>query len=147
VRLRRYEADPGRDATNRYVGVELVSRPRRGPRWDLGLRVEDNATRDPRRAYDRYTAYGEWNHPLTRRNRLDAELKMRLQRYPNRLVDVARGPDVPREDVRWEPSVSWVRQVPRGEIRVAYAYEQRTSNDPDRDYRAHAITVSVTARR
>lgn len=146
-RLRRYDADPGRDATNRYFGVELVGRPGRGPRWDLGLRVEDNATRDPRRAYDRYTAYGEWTHPVTRRDRLDAELKVRLQRYPNRLVDVAGGPDVPREDVRWEPSVSWLHQVPRGEVAVTYAYEQRTSNDRDRGYGAHTITMSITARR
>ena len=146
-RLRRSSGDPGRDATNRYAGLEILGRRTGGPRWEVGGRVEENDTREARRAYDRYTAYGGWEQPVGRRSRLEAALKVRMQRYPNRLVDIPRASDVPREDVRWEPAVSWVHLVPHGELRITYGYEHRTSNDPSRGYRAHSVVVTLTARR
>lgn len=146
-RLRRYPTDPGRNATNRYVGGELLGRPSGGARWEVGGRVEENATIEARRTYHRYTVYGGWEQPVGRRSRIETGLKVRLQRYPNRLVDIDGGPDVPRRDVRVEPEVSWVRMLGRSELRVTYGYERRTSNDPSRGYGAHAVAISITARR
>lgn len=145
-RARRYAEDVGRNAHNGFVGLELRSRASRGARWDVGARLERNAARDPRREYRRWTTYVDWSNAMTRRDRLELELRVRQQRYPYRFVDVDNGPDVLRRDWRVEPTAAWVRAIGRTEFRVQYEFELRRSNDIRRGYHAHGLTFGVTER-
>jgi len=146
LRLRRYDDDIGRNATNRYVGIEFTQRSGLGDQWDLDLRLERNAARDPRQTYVRWTFSTDYMTPVTPRDRLELEVKLRQQRYTYRLVEVDDR-DVPRRDYRWVPSISWVRAInSHAEVRLGYTLETRASNDPRREFTAHLMVMTATRR-
>lgn len=145
-RAKRYQDDPGRNASNRYGGLALVGRPRSGVRWDAGGRYEVNDTKSDRYMYYRWTWFGGLSTPLTARDRLEFAMRYSRQRYPYRLVDIHGGPDVPRRDRRVDPDISWLHSVQDVDLRIGYGFSGRDSNDPRRDYRSHEVLLSVLRR-
>ncbi len=146
-RLRRYPGSPDRNAINRYGGLELAVRPRSGLRWSAGGRYEVNAAESSRRRYLRWTWFGALTAPVGPRDRLEIEARYSRRRYPFRPVDVKGGPDVPRDDERLEPEITWVHAFnPDVEFRGGYAFSGRDSNDARRDYRSHQVIASLLRR-
>jgi hypothetical protein len=146
LRLRRYDEDAGRNATNRYAGVEFTQRSEHGDEWDVELRLEKNGARDPRQTYNRWTFGTQYLTPLSERNRLEFDVRFRQQKYTNRLVEVD-DTDVPRRDIRWIPSAYWVRTInAHMDLRLGYSFEARASNDLGRDFSAHEAIMTATRR-
>lgn len=146
LRLRRYDEDTGRNATNRYVGMAFTQRSQVGDEWEMNLRFEHNSASDPRHTYRRWTFSTEYMTPLTARDRLELGVRFRQQNYSHRLVEVDDN-DVLRRDHRWVPSVDWVRAInSHAEIRLGYSLETRASNDPRREFAAHLFMMAATQR-
>ncbi len=50
-------------------------------------------------------------------------------------------------DHRWISSIGWTRPLgPDFDLRVNYTYESNSSNDPDREYRAHLLWSGIGVR-
>lgn len=144
LRLKRYDEEILRNATNQYAGGELLFRSRKGSRFEVGGRLERNDAAGPRYDYHRYTYYTEFVVPVSARDRIELELTTRRQQYLNRLVE---DQEVLRRDQRWIPSFTWVRALtPEADLEVGYKLEARTSNDPEKKFNAHLVTVSVLRR-
>lgn len=146
ARLKRYPApDRDRDALNTYGSAEL--RLRAGPaRIELGSRYETNDARSDRYDFVRWTHDVALSVGLGRRDNLGLEMRYRDQHYPRRLVNTPGG-RAARHDVRWIPTVSWEHRF-EGPLAlgVDYKYERRNSNDPDKAFRAHLVSLSFTYR-
>lgn len=145
-RLKRYEENVERDATNHYVGVEFQQRMESGNRWETGLRYEVNDGRGPRYQYVRWTYANEYLLNVTQRDTVAVDIKYRFQHYWYRLVELD-DVDVPRRDHRWIPSVSWVHRFGSNlDLSINYNFETRFSNDLDKDFSAHSTSISVMRR-
>lgn len=143
LRARRYADDPDRNAFNRYVGVEFTERASADRRWDADVRYEVNGTESPRQYYVRWTFGTTYSFLLSDADRVEVEMRVRMQRYPFRLVDVD-DTDVQRRDHRWIPKISWTRPLKSGfDVRAGYTLETRTSNDPSREFTAHLVTMTL----
>ncbi|RPH62700.1 MAG: hypothetical protein EHM89_05175, partial [Acidobacteria bacterium] len=99
-RLKRYSSNTDRNATNRYVGLELQQRLDSGDTWEIGYRYEDNHAVSPRYRYLRLTYETGYSTMLTSRDMVALNVKYRSQRYRTRLVEVD-DVDVPRHDQQW----------------------------------------------
>jgi hypothetical protein len=145
-RLKRYDDSADRDATNRYLGIELRQRASSRGQWEAGYRYETNRSRGLRSRYLRQTYKVEYSHQLTGQDMLALEVKHRRQRYRHRFAEIG-DLEVPRQDRRWIPSLSWVHQIaPNIDVRLGYTFETRLSNDPEKNFRAHFTTLSFTRR-
>jgi hypothetical protein len=141
-RLKRYGSNTGRNATNRYVGLELRQRLDSGDTWEIGYRYEQNDAVMPRYRYLRLTYETGYSTLLTSRDTVSLNVKYRSQRYRERLVEVD-DIDVPRHDQQWVPSVSWRHRFgTRVELTFEYRLDTQSSNDLDRDYSAHSTGLS-----
>jgi hypothetical protein len=146
ARLKRYPApDEGRDATNTYAGTAL--RTRRGrARFEIGSRYENNDARDPVRDYRRWVHAAEVA-VVGRHDLLDLGVKLYDQHYPFRIVDDGPAEGELRQDDRWVAAASWQHRFHDDlGIEVAYRYERRTSNEPDKGYNAHQVGLSFLYR-
>jgi hypothetical protein len=149
-RIKRYDDDPGRNAINPYFegGPELRFNKAR-TKVAASYRYETNRTWNQRFRYIRWTYGVELATPLAKKDRLAVELLYRPQKYA-RLIEIERpGPDLiaPRFDRRWILSAEWKRPVWRDlELGLVYKYETRNSNDPDRNFDAHAAGATFTYR-
>jgi hypothetical protein len=147
-RLKRYPSpDRDHDALNNYGRAEL--RMRRGrARIELGSRYETNDARSDRYDFVRWTHGVEVDFRLGSRDRLGIEARYRDQRYQRRLVNTGTGRAV-RHDVRWIPALSWEHRFVGRPLALAldYKYEWRNSNDPDRDFRAHLVSLGFVVGR
>jgi hypothetical protein len=143
LRLKRYEDDRQRNATNRYLEAELRQRLG-GARLEMGSRFEINDAVGARNRYARWTHRASLRLPTGRRNELELAMKFRLQSYPHRLVEVG-GEDVPRQDRRLIPSLTWAIGLWEAlRLRLAYEFDQRTSNDPEKDFAAHRAGLELS---
>jgi hypothetical protein len=69
-----------------------------------------------------------------------------MQHYPFRTVEVD-DVDVNRRDHRWIPKVVWQHRItPAVDLRSSYTFETRTSNDLDREFRAHLVSIALVRR-
>ncbi|MGH9147736.1 MAG: hypothetical protein ACRD1Q_13580, partial [Vicinamibacterales bacterium] len=137
-RLRRYSSNTLRNATNRYLGLELQQRLDSGDTWEIGYRYEDNDALGPRYSYLRTTYETGYSTMVTLRDMITFNVKYRSRRYRSRTTEVD-DIDVPRHDQRWIPSLSWVHRFsPRLELQMGYALDTQSSNDLDEDYSAHS---------
>ena len=133
---------PGRQAVARGLGVEVRQRLEAGGRFTLGARVEQNEADSARYRYARTTwefglesAPGRWQQ-------VELEVAFRDQRYRSRRVDDRQAL---RHDYRLTPGLAWrVRPWSGFEMRLAYEYEHRSSNDPEAEYAAHQLGLSLT---
>ncbi len=145
-RVKRYPEDPVRNASNPMAGVQFRQRSPRGDSWEFGVRYDSNRADGARFSYHRWTTETTFATPLGPVDRLEFGLAMRMQRYPNRFVEV-EDDDVPRFDQRWSPSVRWAHTVDDDfEFSAEYQFESRQSNDPGRGYRSHLTTFRVVQR-
>lgn len=136
-RLRRYDEDPQRDATNQYLGAEF--RQRIGPgNLDFGYRWERNRSEGPRNRYRRQTYNAQYATPLADGlHRLALEVKYRPQQYSERFVDDEEDEGL-RRDARWIFSAGASFALGRHlELVPGYKFEFRTSNDPEKEFDAH----------
>jgi hypothetical protein len=140
-RLRRYDENAERDATNRYVGLELRNRLGHST-LDVGYRWETNRADGSRFSYDRQTYSAQLSTPFAGGlHRLGIELRYRPQRYTDRFLD----DDVTlRRDRRWILTVGASFALSRNlELLPGYKLETRSSNDPSKKFDAHAAYVGV----
>jgi hypothetical protein len=146
LRFKRYPDDSSRNATNRYAEVELKQRVGGGVRLAMGGRLEANAARSARNSYRRATwAFGLRLRPGAA-DAIEAQLKLRQQRYPARRVEV-NGRQVQRRDTRLNPVLAWTHRLRENlEVSLSYEFEARRSNDPDKGFEAHALSLVLTRR-
>ena len=145
-RLRQYPdpQDVGRDARNRYAELELRQRVGSGIRMTMGGRVERHRADLARSSYNRTTWALGLETASARRVQLALELTYRVQRDPDRLVEVG-GRDLPRRDRRFEPEAALtVRPWRSLDVMLGYSLDLRRSNDPDKVYDAHVVSLVLT---
>lgn len=144
-RWRRYALTPDQSATNDYAALELRRRSADETIWEGEARVERNAAAGSRFVYQRMTVSAAHSRPVGRRSFIDLELQYRVQRYPNRLVEVDNV-DVPRRDARVEPAIGWRWSRWGTELELRYEPERRWSNDPDKGFVQHLTTMGISRR-
>lgn len=146
ARLRRFEEEPEQNALNRYVGAEFTQEADGDREWEVEARYEINGAENERRRYRRWTWRTAFATPVSSRDHLQLELRIRTRRFTHRLVEI-EDEDVLREDHRWTPFVQWTRQFPAGlGLVLQYEYETRASNDPEQAYRGHQVGLSLRRR-
>jgi len=146
-RHRRYGDDPGRNAINLYAEGGYEHRLGGNRSWEVSYRYETNNARNARNDYIRRTYAAEFTTPLTRRGRLQVEARYRPRSYISRLVEVDDDREELRRDRTWVFGAEWRRPVSRGlELGLLYRFETRSSNDPDRNYKAHLTGMTLTYR-
>jgi hypothetical protein len=151
-RLKRYDDDERRNSTNPYGEIGYERRFTNGKRkLEFSYRYEENRARDVNRnSYIRWTYGAKFRTPLSKGGRLDIEARYRPQKYARLIrIDIPNAPDlrVPRQDKRWILSAEWHRAIRTNlELGLVYKYEQRNSNDIDRNFKAHAAGVVLTYR-
>jgi len=142
-RLKRYTNTAVRDATNRYVGVEMQRRLETGDRWLIGYRYEQNRSVGLRHRYRRLTYETEYMTALTGRDSVTFNVMYRSQVYPYRLAEL-HDINVPRHNQRWIPSLWWAHRIgARADVRVEYIFETQSSNDLNEPYAAHNLGFSI----
>jgi len=145
-RLRKYPDQAERDAINRYAGVQFRHKFKGGRALEFGYRYELNNAEGPRYDYLRRTYDVEFTTPLSRRDNLQLEAKLRPRDYDARLVDVGNE-NVLREDRTWMLTANLVHTLSKHrDLNLYYKYETQGSNDPDKEYGSHLIAVSLIQR-
>lgn len=150
-RIKRYSDDPRRNAANPYLEGGYERRFTGNRKLEFSYRYEENRARDESRySYIRWTYGAEFETPLFKGGRLQVEARYRPQKYARIIeIELPNGKDieVTRRDRRWIFSADWRRIVWRDlELGLIYKYEQRNSNDEDRNFKAHAAGVIFTYR-
>ncbi len=146
LRFKRYPDDSGRNATSRYAELELKRRWGAAIRLAAGARAETNVASSPRHSYRRLT--GELGLRLRpwRADVLEAQVRLRRQRYPARQVE-ADGRRADRRDARVNPALGWTHRLrERLDVSLIYEFEARRSNDPEKRFDAHLLSLLVTRR-
>jgi hypothetical protein len=145
-RVKRYDDSPDRDATNLYLGGDFEEQLGVGHRWKIGYRYETNRPQSPRHQYIRWTYSMDYTTPLSARGKLILGVRYRSQRYDERLMEI-EDTEVPRHDHRWVLSASWIRPLWRNqELDLDYKFETRSSNDPDKEFSAHLLAITLRHR-
>jgi hypothetical protein len=145
-RLRRYDQEPEQNAVNRYAGAEFTQKFGGKREWEVGLRYEVNDAERSRRYYRRWTWHTRLVTPLSARDELELELKLRARVFPERFVEM-EDELVPRQDRRWSPSLVWTRALSGSMgLEVEYEYETRSSNDPEQAFKGHQLRLSLLFR-
>jgi hypothetical protein len=140
-RLKRHSEDPGSDAVSPYVGGKYERTLGANRTWAFGYRYEMNRARNQRQRYIRSTFSTDFTTPLGRRDQLSLGARYKPQLYA-RLVKVG-GVRVPRHDRRWVWDTEWAHTVsPNLAMSLGYQFEKRTSNDPDKRFNAHFISLT-----
>jgi hypothetical protein len=143
-RLKRDPIDPGSNAIDPYVGSRIIQRVFGNRRLELSYRYDKNRAWDPRNRYIRWTYDLEFATPVRNdRNLLTIGLTYKPRLYARTLrVNRER---VPRHDERWIFQTSFERRLrPNLQSVMFYQYEVRTSNDVDKDFKAHQAGFALT---
>lgn len=141
-RVRDFINVAGEDEIIRYVGVEGQTRLWMSARLTAGYRYEEADSQLPSESYFRRRVEGELEQYIGRWDRLRLSIQYRVREYPHDIVDSDAG-EVSREDRRWIPGVRWTHRLIGGQqIQLDYQYQSRTSNDPDKEYEAHRLTLA-----
>jgi hypothetical protein len=144
---RRWRYFDNSKSSNEYVGVE--SRTPLGPgTLDLSARFERNVPE--RRAYrfERQTYRTRYTAPIGERNELLAGVKYSPVYHPERLVEVGEDLEEPRRDRKWTPELIWIRDWNHYiSTELEYEFEIRSSNNPEKKYRGHVVTLTAFFRR
>lgn len=147
-RKRYYGAASVSNATNRYVTFDSRIRLDGGT-LEGAARFEENLPKLTRLRFQRQTFTGRYGWTIGDRGELIAGVEYRPVRYPERTVDIEddEGETIREEvrrDTRWKPHLIWLREWSRKfRTDVEYEYEWRLSNDPDKSYRGHVLTLTT----
>ncbi len=137
----------------RYVGAEFRWKAGGGSSWQLGYRYETSDSDNPDRRYIRRRYTAEYRADVSDRSALELGLEYRPRRFLDQRVqvesldeetgEVSESEEL-RRDIRWVPYVSLGHTFPWGqEVEVSYEFQRRTSNDPEEEFEAHQVTLSV----
>jgi hypothetical protein len=142
-RRKLYDSDPGADAHNPYAGIDYRHSFTSGLQWNLGYRWEENRAETERRRYERSTVSTELTVPLSTKSFLRAGVRYRDQFYPERIVRDDESKPF-RKDQRWLGSLSLSRTIQDSvALAVDYSYEQRLSNEKDKEFDGHGLSLSI----
>jgi hypothetical protein len=149
-RLKRYDDDPERNATNRYAGL-LFIRKFGDNRLEVSYRYESNDSDGPRNQYIRNTYSAQYSILVNKTYAFSFGAKYRPQRYQSRFIEieVEDGPDyeVQRYDKRWVFSIDSAIPVGKSfELLPSYQYETRSSNDEEKDFSEHLPSLTLRYR-
>jgi hypothetical protein len=150
-RRKWYEDNPGRDAVHPYLELELRQRLPGGWRVEAGPRYEWTETPDPDYRYVRWTYGVGLGGSIGSQAALDLEVKYRDRRYTDRIVEIEDEDGDDEEFLRWDhdwwiASATWTQRVGGGlQIELGYKFETRSSNDPDKAFDAHQLTLGTRA--
>jgi hypothetical protein len=145
-RIKDYDDDDRKDAHDPFIGLALDQRWRGGKRLEVGYRFDRNDTRDYRRTYRRSTFGAFYERDYGKRDTASVEVRYRLYGYPNRKVDTGDGWKN-RHDRRWVLEYRWDRDLGNHlTMRADYVFENRRSNDTDRNFDDHVYTLSLIRR-
>jgi hypothetical protein len=142
-RYKSYADDPGTTGPSPYIGTKVDVRLPRDRRVAGGYRYELRLSHEPRDRYRRSVWSAEFSTPVTSRvDRLEIEGRVKNQLY-DRLIKVD-GVRVPRHDVRFGLDVMYRRPLTATMDAVwVLELDSRTSNDPDKPYRAPMFGFTV----
>ena len=141
-RVRDFINVPDLDERIRFAGVEGRTRLWESGRFEAGYRYEKAESQFPPESYTRHRIEGELEQYIGRWDRLRIAVQYRLREFPHDIVYLDEG-EVSREDRRWIPGVRWTHRLIRGQqIQLDYQYQTRTSNDLDKEYQAHRLTLA-----
>jgi hypothetical protein len=147
-RKRYYGESSGSNATNRYVTFDSRIRLNGGT-LEGAARFEENLPKLTRLRFQRQTFTGRYGWDVGDRGQLIAGVEYRPVRYPERTVDIEddEGETIREEvrrDTRWKPNLIWLRQwTQKFRTDLEYEYEWRLSNDPDKHYRGHVLSLTT----
>lgn len=147
-RKRYYGESSGSNATNRYVTFDSRIRLNGGT-LEGAARFEENLPKLTRLRFQRQTFTGRYGWSVGDRSELIAGVEYRPVKYPERTVDIEddEGETIREEvrrDTRWKPHLIWLREWTRKfRSDLEYEYEWRLSNDPDKRYRGHVLTLTT----
>ena len=142
-RLKHFPDSPDDNAIKPNVGLRFEQRLSGGRRWEVGARFEVNRERrNPRGEYDRWTFDMDYRIPVFHRKAaLTLGAKYRRKYYQEKTVRIEKM-DRLRRDFRWVLEAQWQHTLPGGAVvELAYAFETRDSNDPDKLYSAHLLSL------
>jgi hypothetical protein len=142
-RKRYYGEASGSNSTNRYVAVNSYVNAGNGT-LEGAARFEKNNPERARNRFERQTYTTRYITPLSERDELLVGLEYSPRRYPERLVDVDEDRKEPRLDRKWAPELRWVRTWRRNfRTELEHEFETRFSNDPEKGYRGHVLTLTT----
>jgi len=145
-RIKRDPVDSGSNAIDPYIGARFIQKLAGDRRWALSYRYDKNRSWDPKNRYIRWAYEAEFATPIVdRRTRLNFDLTYKPRLY-GRTVRV-EGQRVPRRDGRWIFETQFER-VLRSDLRMVFVYrfEQRDSNDPEKDFKSNQAGLALTYR-
>lgn len=143
-RLKRFPENPSLNAFKPNVGLNFQRTNSDGERFETGARYEINRGQESRRGYKRWTFAVEYRTPeIGKHNQFEFEIKHRRKFYQDRFIEID-DEDYLRQDSRLSISAGWIYEV-TGDIafQLAYEYETRGSNDPEKLYEANMFSLQV----
>jgi hypothetical protein len=144
-RWRQFPTDSLQNAVNRYAAAEFRHRLSDSAAFEAEVRVERNEARGARFDFSRPTIATVYTTPLNPRATLEAGVQFRMQRYPSRAVEIRRK-DVPRVDLRFQPTLGLQLRVAGSELEFSYEPEWRQSNDPTKSLLQNIVMLGVRRR-
>jgi hypothetical protein len=150
-RLKRYEDDPTRDATNRFVGIVYERRLFSKHEIAFEYRYEENDALSPKHDYYRRRYGVNYTIPFRHHDWVNVGFRFRQQNYHSRLVDinVENGPDLEflRRDLRYNFNIDCAITLTQNlQLLPGYSFESRNSNDDSKDFSSHFPSLSLLYR-
>jgi hypothetical protein len=109
--------------------------------WRVGYRYEESDSEKPSRRYERRIYSTELEAKLGRRTRATLEVRRSERFFPERTVQIGEE-ELPTRDTRWIPEAELRHRFPRGEeVVLEYRYQVRDSNDLDRVFDGHRVSL------
>ncbi len=139
---RRDYTDNRRDSDNPFAGVEFTDKFTDGRKLKTDARLELNATRDARYRYRRLSLQSDYEYPVQRRGKVEMGAQYRPTWYTNRTIS-SHSP-VLRMDQRWILDTAYDHRLRNNTtMRIGYEFETRSSNERDKGFNAHLLTVTL----
>ncbi|MFK7846544.1 MAG: SPOR domain-containing protein [Rhodothermales bacterium] len=144
-RVKRFPDQPGAKDFKPNVGINFERSNSDGERFESGARYEFNKEEELRGNYKRWTFTVDYRTPeILNKNQFEVGVKHRRKSYTARFVEI-EDEDYLRLDNRLSVGLSWSRDFSRGvSMEVAYEFETRGSNDPEKLYEANALSLIMT---
>lgn len=144
ARIRR-DQGPGEGEWNAFAGVEFVQELGETLEMELGGRFERNQSPSGRRNFQGPRGYMELTRVFPTAGEIMVGIEYRDRRYLDRLIDTRDGDEALRRDSRWTPVVEWEREFMGGVILgLEFEYEQRMSNDPDKQFGGYTLFFNAS---
>ncbi len=133
-RYRRFEDRDYEYAHQPYVQLEIRRERTDRLQWELATRYDTRRTPTAEDRYHRWRQQLRIEQPVTPNDELNLVVGYRYRTYPER----------DRRDHTWEASIEWDHRLRQYlDIRAGYEFETHFSNDEDKDFIAHRITVGL----